>query len=203
MRRILSGVYHWTTFHEKIGHEVHSYYVSAVEPAILMDPRVPKEGLEGFRKLPRPEHVYLTNRHHYRHSDRFQKAFGCKVWCHRAGLHEFTKGEKVAPFRHGDRLPGGVLALEVGVLCPEETALFIPAAGGVLALGDALIRYDGRLGFVPDEFMGDDPEAVKRGLAKAFRRLLRRKFNHLLLAHGRPIVRGAKAKLRAFVESLA
>ena len=200
MRQILPGLYHWTTFHEGIQHDVDSYFVTAVEPAVLIDPRIPAEGLEWFERRPRPEHVYLTNRHHYRQSDRFEKAFGSKVWCHRDGLHEFKKGQKVAAFEHGDKLPGGVLAIEVGVLCPEETALHVPRSGGILCVGDALIRHGSRLGFVPDEYLGEDPERVKRGLCRIFRNLLRRKFDHLLLAHGRPIRGGAKEKLGAFLD---
>lgn len=203
MKEILPGVFHWTTFHEGIGVDVHSYYIAAVDPAVLIDPRVPGEGLRWFREYPRPAHVYLTNRLHFRHSDRFVKQFGCKVWCHRTGLGQFRgTRNKVKAFEHGEELPGAVLALEVGALCPEETALFVPRAGGILAIGDAIIRRGSRLGFVPDAYMGDDPEAVKRGLARAFRRHLRRRFDHLLFAHGKPIVGGAKEKLRRFLDGL-
>ena len=49
--------------------------------------------------------------------------------------------------------------------------------------------------------MGDDPEGVKRGLLRAFRGLLERDFDNLLLAHGEPWLGGGKAALREFVES--
>lgn len=202
MREILSGVFHWRTFHEGIQEEVHSYYVSAVEPAVVIDPRVPSEGLDCFARRQPPAHGYLTNRHHYRHSDRFAAAFGTRAWCHEAGLHEFKRGEVVACFRHGDELPGGIRALEVGVLCPEETALHIRVAGGILAIGDAIVRRGDSLGFVPDVLMGDEPTAVKRGLQRVFRGHLARDFDHLLFAHGEPWIGGAKAILRRFLEGL-
>lgn len=168
MRQILPGVYHWTTFHEGIQEDVHSCYLNAVSPPVLIDPRVPGQGLEWFAKHGAPEHSYLTNRHHYRHSGRFADVFGTRVWCHEAGLHEFVRGEAVTPFQHGDRLPGNILALEVGALCPEETAFQIPVSDGIMAVGDAIIRDErGRLGFVPDFLMGEDPEEVKLGLQKA------------------------------------
>jgi hypothetical protein len=201
MQEILPGLYHWTTFHEGIQEEVHSYYLTATDPAILIDPRVPAEGLGWFESCPLPQQSYLTNRHHYRHSNQFEKTFGTTVWCHEAGLHEFTRGEAVKPFRHGDELPGGILALEVGVLCPEETALYIPYAGGILALGDALIRPNEQLDFVPDPLLGDDPKAVKAGLCQVFQRHLQRDFEHLLFAHGKPWIGGAKAGLQRFLES--
>ena len=203
MKEILPGVFHWTTFHEGIQAYVHSYYINATDPAVLIDPRVPKQGLEWFAAHGAPQHIYLTNRHHYRHSGRFVARYGVQVWCHKDGLHEFTHGEKVKSFAHGKELPGGILALKVGVLCPEETALYLPLHGGLLCIGDAIVRYRGKLGFVPDAYMGDDPEGVKRGLRKVFLRHVReREFDHLLFAHGAPWIEGAKSGLRKFLEGI-
>jgi hypothetical protein len=201
MKEILPHVFHWKTFHEGIRAYVHSYYVNAGDTPLLIDPRVPAAGIEWFVTHGAPRHAYLTNRHHYRHSDRFAARYGTEVWCHRAGLHEFTRGEKVRAFEHGDALPGGVLALQVAALCPEETALCLPVAGGVLSIGDAVVRDGaGKLAFVPDGYMGDDPEAVKQGLREAFARHLReRDFDHLLFAHGAPWVGGGHAALARFV----
>ncbi|ALC15693.1 hypothetical protein DSOUD_0907 [Desulfuromonas soudanensis] len=202
MEEIRPGIFHWTTFHEGIGQTVHSCFLSCAAPPALIDPRMPEEGLPWFKAHPTPANALLTNRHHYRHSGRFEEAFGLRVWCHREGLHEFTAGEKVHPFVHGDELPGGILALAVGVLCPEETALFFPGCGGVLAIGDAIIRQGDDLGFVPDALMGDDPEGVKKGLKIALTRLLDREFDTLLLAHGRPWVGGARDGLCRFLQTL-
>ena len=201
MKEILPGVFHWKTFHEGIQAYVHSYYIAAADPPVLIDPRVPAQGIEWFTAHGAPQHIYLTNRHHYRHSGLFAERYGTSVWCHKAGLHEFSHGEKVRGFAHGRELPGGILALKVASLCPEETALYVPLSGGVLSIGDAIVRYRGKLGFVPDEYMGDDPEGVKHGLRKIFLKHMReREFDHLLFAHGAPLVGGAKTALGKFLE---
>jgi hypothetical protein len=199
VHEILPGLFHWTTFHEGIGADVHSYYIAGTHPAVLIDPRVPDEGLEWFVDRPRPEHIYLTNRLHYRHSDRFSKAFHATVWCHHEGLHHFTKKRPVQGFDHGDVLPGGITALAIGVLCPEETAFYWPQQRGVLSIGDAIVRDDTALTFVPDELMGDDPAAVKRGLRAVFTRHLSLAFDNLLFAHGEPWIGDAKAALAGFL----
>ncbi len=196
MEEIVPHIFHWTAFHEEIEQDVHSYCVTGLGPVILIDPMVPPDGLDWFRRQARPEHIYLTNRLHYRGSDRFVEAFGAQVWCHVAGLHEFEPAQRVKGFEHGDELPGGIQALKVGALCPEETALLIPAGASALAMGDAAIRENEHLEFVADFLMGDDPQGVKRGLRAAFRALLERRFEHLLLAHGRPYVKGGKEALR-------
>ncbi|MHB0979347.1 MAG: MBL fold metallo-hydrolase [Thermoleophilia bacterium] len=202
MNEILPGVFHWVTMHDRINMPVSSYYLDGPEGAVVIDPRVPDEGVEWFAGRNRPEHVFLTNRHHYRHSGEFVKAFGCRVWCHRDGLHEFTHGEEVTAFEPGRLLPGCVEVVEVGSICLDETALYIPWAQS-MSFADGLVRagFDGPLGFVPDFLMGDDPEAVKRGLYAAFERLLERDFDHLLLAHGGPWVGGGREALRTFVGS--
>jgi hypothetical protein len=198
MHEILPGIFHWTAVHPKIRMEVSSYYLWREQ--VLIDPLVPAEGLEWFAKQP-PRQIYLTIRHHYRHCAEFAKRFGCDVWCVEQGLHEFTHGENVRAFRFGDMLPGEIEAIEIGALCPDEGALYIARDGGCVALGDGCIRqHDGPLQFVPDRFMGDDPDAVKSGLRKAYRRLVRRrKFDTLLLSHGDPWVGGGKAALRRLV----
>ncbi len=202
MKEILPGVYHWTAVHPEIQEEVDSYLVVATDPAVLIDPLLPPEGLGALSKEKLPQHIYLTNRLHYRHSAELQEAFGCEVWCHHAGLHEFTEGEPIRSFNHGETLPGNIEALEVGVLCPEETALYLPVSEGVLAIGDALVRWNSELGFVPDWLLGDDPKGVKRGIREVFLGHLNRDFDHLLFAHGVPFVGGAKEGLRQYLENL-
>ncbi|MDE2490065.1 MAG: hypothetical protein KGM24_04410 [Elusimicrobia bacterium] len=196
MERIAPGLWHWSARHAGIGARVHSYYW---EPAgMLIDPMLPREGLAWFRRRPLPPKVIvLTNRHHLRHGGYFRKAFPAPVFCHRAGLHEFPRAAGVRGFAHGATLPGGAKALKVASLCPEETALALP--GGILALGDSVVRAGRGLAFVPDAYMGPKPAAVKRGLRAALTRLSRRPFKHLLLAHGAPFVGDGREVLRAFV----
>jgi len=197
MKEIGPGVHHWTARHPRIQVEVSSYYV---EPAAtLVDPLEPSEGIQWFKSRTKPERVVLTNRHHYRHSDRFAEAFGCRVLCNENGLHEFEGGREVDGFAFGDELAPGITAHEVGVLCPEETSLHIEVGDWFVALADALTNYE-ELGFVSDGLLGGDPEAIKSGLSESFRRLLDLEFDGLLLAHGNPIVPGGKQRLGEFVD---
>jgi hypothetical protein len=201
---ILPGIFHWAAFHEGIRHQVHSCFVAPA--ATLIDPMVPPEGIEWFTHGHAPDRIVLTNRHHYRHSDRFAERFACPVLCHESGLHEFAgrpgrpPERVVAPFAFGDELAPGIRALEVGAICPEETALHIDHGGGALAFADGLIRRDGgELAFVSDALLGDDAERVKAGLRSAFARLVEEcEFDTLILAHGSPMVGGGREALRAF-----
>jgi hypothetical protein len=199
VREIAPGLWHWTAHYEKIGMGVSSYYLQ--NERVLIDAMVPASGLEWFSEHGTPEHILLSNRHHDRHAWRLREAFGCSVHCARSGLHELEGRGPVEPFEPGDQLPGGVIAYEVDAICPDETALFIPAHRA-LACADGVVRWAGEdeLSFVPDHLM-DAPEQTKSGLRDAYRRLLDLDFDLLLLAHGDPIVGGGKQALRAFVAS--
>jgi hypothetical protein len=198
MREIATGIVHWQTYHDRIRSPVSSYLL--VAGGVVLDPREPDEGFDALAaRFGEPRTVILTNRHHYRHSAELEARFGATVYCHEAGMHEFTHGERVTPFAFGDELPGGAVAYEVGAITPEETAVWF-AAESALAFADGLVRIppDAPLGFVPDRLLGDDPESVKEGLLAAARRLVALGPEHLLLAHGLPIVGEGQRALEQF-----
>jgi len=201
VQELIPGLHHWTAYHDGIRQRVSSYYV---EPAqALIDPMVPDGGLEWFDSRATPARILLTNRHHYRHSARYADAFGCSVHASAPGMDEFAGAPRpVEPFDFGDEPAPGITALEVGAICPDETALHIAHGDGAMAFADGLVRPGaGRLGFVPDFLMGDDPVTVKDGLRNAFLGLLEREFDTLLFAHGTPLVGGGRRALEKFVSS--
>lgn len=199
MREVSPGLWHWSAEHDHIHIEVSSYYLQ--DERVLIDPMLPGEGLEWFEAHGSPEHVVLSNRHHDRHAWQLRDAFGCTVHCIRNGVYELEGRGPVEPFDFGDELPGGVVVYEVDAICPDETALHIPAHGA-LVCADGATRYGegSELAFVPDQLM-DDPEQTKRGLRNAYYRLLELDFDALLLAHGRPLASGGKQALRDFAQA--
>ena len=200
IREVLPGVHHWTAIHPRIRVPVDSYFVE--RGAVLLDPIVPKEGLEWFQQREEvPRQIVLTNRHHLRHCVRFADAFGCPIRASEPGLHEFEDGPRVEGFAFGTELAPGITAHEVGAICPDDTALHIETPqGAALAFADAVQRpRGGGLTFVPGVLMGDDPASVRADLRASLRGLLDLDFDHLLFAHGDPWIGSGKAALREFV----
>lgn len=197
MQEIDPGLWHWTARHEHISAEVSSYYLAG--PGVLIDPMIPPDGLDWFERHGSPGDVVLSNRHHDRHAWRLREAFGCTVHCISNGVYELQDRGPVEPFEFGDELPGGIVVHEVDAICPDECALYVPQHRA-LACADGVVRSPrtGELAFVPDGLM-DEPERTKQGLRAAYRRLLELDFDLLLLAHGNPVVGGARESLRAFV----
>jgi glyoxylase-like metal-dependent hydrolase (beta-lactamase superfamily II) len=195
MDLIAPGIVHWTARRAQIGMDVSSYYLT--DEHVLIDPMVPADGLDWFEENGPPTDALLTNRHHDRDAWRFAERFGTRVHCVRVGLHELEGRGEVVPFDFGDELPGGAVVYEVDAICPDDCAFHLPVHRA-LACADGVMSYDG-LRFVPEQYM-DDPEQTKEGLRAAYRRLLDLDFDTLLVAHGEPVVGGAQAALREFVE---
>jgi hypothetical protein len=201
MGEIAPGLWHWTARRASIGMDVSTYYLEAER--VLIDPMVPPGGLEWFDTHGAPAHAILTNRHHDRDAWRLNESFGTTVHCIRNGLHEIEGRGPVEAFDFGDELPGEITVHEVDAICPDETALYI-SRHRALACADGVVRWRGgeQLEFVPDYLM-DEPEQTKQDLRDAYRRLLDLDFELLLLAHGDPVLTGARGALTAFVDGAA
>jgi hypothetical protein len=199
MQEIVPGIHHWTTLRDTIGAQVSSYWV---QPAgVLVDPMVPDEGLDAFEAAAvRPQQVVLTTGLHTRHAERFADAFSIPIRAPREAAERLGDSLTFEPYTDHEELAPTVRAVQIGVLCPDEYALHITEGEGAIAFADSLTHYRSDLAFVADYLLGDDPEAVKRGLLEQFHALLERDFDHLLFAHGDPVVGGGKRALRAFVE---
>jgi hypothetical protein len=194
VEEVLPGILYWQARHPKIGIDVSSYLLT--ETGTALDPMLP-EGKDPDWLGHDVERVVLTVRHHLRSAP----AFGAPILAHVSGLHEFEGDDvEVGGYAAGDELAPGVSVLPFGRICPDDAALHISTGPGVLAFGDGIIHYDGIM-HPPDQYLGDDPEAVKADIVQGLVPLLDEEFDVLLFAHGTPIPQGGKEVLRTFVES--
>lgn len=195
MEEIIEGVFHWQAIHPNTGSEASCHFVSGSGTAI--DPLLPDEGIEWFdgRGV---ERVVLSTRHHLRHAAEIAERFGCPILCHESGLHEFEDGPAVTGFAFGERLADDVIALEMDSISPDDTVLRIEANGTALLFADSVVNR-GSLGFVSDSLIGEDPKRVKAQIREHCAALLDERFEHLLFAHGEPLIGVGRPTLQAFV----
>jgi hypothetical protein len=68
-----------------------------------------------------------------------------------------------------------------------------------VAIADGVHHYGDGFGFFPDHLLGDDPEAEKQRLRDGFAALVEEvDFDHLLFAHGAPMLGDGREALRRF-----
>jgi hypothetical protein len=194
MDDVIPGILHWKAKHPNIGADVSSYLITGSGTAL--DPLLP-EG-EGPDWIGEPvQRAVLTVRHHTRSTS----DLGVPVFVHRSGLRELDGSSlEVHGYDAGDEIVPGMRVLPFGRICPDDAVLHIALGDGVLAFGDGLINYGG-LGHPPDQYIGDDPEAIKADIVDGLVPLLDEDFDTLLFAHGDPVAGGGKQLLRDFVES--
>jgi hypothetical protein len=193
IREVLPGVLHWSARHPSAGIESGSHYL--VEEGILIDPIAPPEGLEWFDDRQIGE-ILLTNRHHTRSAFELQERLGATIRAPRTGMHDLP-ADRVQAYDFGDEVRPGIWAHAISETWPDETALELRHHRAV-AIADGVHNYEG-LGFFPDFLLGDDPEAEKQRLRDGFARLAARvDFDHVLFAHGAPIVGDGREQLRRF-----
>jgi len=194
MDEVIPGILHWKARHPNLGADVSSYLLT--DTGTALDPMLPEgEGPEWLGHDVR--RIVLTVRHHRRSAP----DLGVPILAHRSGLHEFEgEGLDLHGYDAGDELAPGVRVLGFGRICPDDAALHIALGPGALAFGDGIINYGG-IGHPPDQYIGDDPEAVKSDIVDGLVPLLDEDFDVLLFAHGEPVPAGGKQLLREFVES--
>jgi hypothetical protein len=192
MDEVIPGVLHWQVRHPNIGIDVSSYLLT--DTGTALDPLLPEgEGPEWLGHA--VQRVVMTVRHHVRSV----ADFGVPVLAHRSGLHDL-QDLAVEPYEDGDELAPGVRVLPFGRICPDDAVIHAAIGPGVLAFGDGIINY-GQIMFVPDQYIGDDPEAVKADIVEGLVPLLDEDFDVLLFAHGEPVPAGGKTMLREFVDA--
>jgi hypothetical protein len=191
MHEIATGIHHWTAEHPNLRTDVSSYWLPGLR--LLLDPiAVPEE-------VDDADEIILSNRHHLRDALQARERFGATIRAPRAGQHEFDPEDPVEFYEFEEPVAGGaVTPHQVSELWPDDCVLHIPAVSA-LAVADTVIHYGDDLSFVPDDLMGDaDAERrdIREGLARWAEEL---EFEHLLLAHGTPIVGEGRERLREFV----
>jgi hypothetical protein len=194
VKELTPGIRHWSGPHPNLGREVSSYWLPDL--GVLLDPLAVPDEVEAI------DEIILSNRHHKRSAFEVRERFGAVLRVPRTGLHDFSPDDPVEPYDYGEPLAGGaIMAHLVTELWPDDGVLHVPSLEAI-EIADTVLHDGGELELVPDNLMGDDPEADREGILSGLDRLSAElDFKHLLFAHGTPIVGDGHERLRAFLES--
>jgi hypothetical protein len=194
-RELIDGLFHWTAVHPNIGSRVSSYYVAPARAVI--DPIEPEDGWDA---LPGPvEVILLTSGHHTRGAAELAGRLEISVRTSQPAADRIGGALAVEVDAPGTEVAPGITSLHIGALSADEGAYHVALDAGAVAFADGVVHTGSELAFVPDGLIGEEPERVKAELATAFEALLSDKaFDHLLFAHGQPVVGGGRLALSEF-----
>jgi glyoxylase-like metal-dependent hydrolase (beta-lactamase superfamily II) len=210
--RLADGLWRWTALHPdwKPGdggpdgweQEVSCVYLEAPDHVVLVDPLVPGDERGRFyealdrdvERAGRPVAIAITCESHGRSAAELRERYDAEVWAP-AGAVGVTQAPVTRPFAPGDRLPGGLDALDVGF--PAEVLLWIPAHATLVA-GDAILGTLDGLRRCPDSWL---PRALAPArFVELLSRVLRLPVERVVPTHGDPVEQDAQAALRAAIE---
>ncbi len=187
--------------------------------------RLDDEGLAALDALGRVEHVVRLAGFHGADDPFFKERYGATVW--NVGDQPYAAGFNPRPppdqryfqpdqtVNDGDELPGGGRVIAFSSVAAGEGLLHLDRDGGLLVAGDVLQNWaepDGyfntlgrwslrAMGFVKPCNVGPGWLKQMKPAAPELRRLLDLPFEHLLPAHGTPVVGQASVRYRPALEA--
>ena len=193
-RELVDGLFHWTAVHPNLGSRVSSHYI--VPARAVIDPIEPEEG---WGALPGPvEVILLTSGHHTRGAAELADRLAIAIRTSQPAADRLGDALAVEVDPPGTEVAPGITSLHLGGLSADEGAYHVAIDAGAVAFADGVVHTGSELAFVPDGLIGDEPERVKAELATALQALLSDKaFDHLLFAHGEPVMGGGRSALSA------
>ena len=197
MKNLLPGIWQWSRFSEEKQIDFNGLFLTVGEHKILIDPPPMTGGASSVILRNGPvDYIIVTNRDHAREAARYQEEVRCQLQVPEADAPQMDL-KPTKTFKDGELLTGGIWAIHLtDQKSPGESALFIQQGKGVLIVGDALIgKPAGSVSLLPAEKYPDVMKA-QEGL----RRLLKYKFDCLLVGDGASVLTGAKQAVERLLQ---
>ena len=171
---------------------------------VLVDPLpLSPDEMREVEAIGTPTHILLSNNYHIRETAAFRQIWGCEIRLHESGLR-VSEVPIDRALQDGEVLWEMIEVIHIpNVSFADEVSFFVRREGGTLIVGDALCGGrkdrgvpDGSLWVNGPEYF-PDLQAARRGLSK----LMAYSFERLCFAHGSPVMRRSKEKLKELIEN--
>jgi glyoxylase-like metal-dependent hydrolase (beta-lactamase superfamily II) len=169
---------------DHIDDESDSYVILEKGRTILIDP-LPMSA-QDLKQLGPVKAIYLTASCHERATSPYRRSLKVPIYAPQGGVD--FKEPPDHWYKAGDRLPGGLLAVQAPGPTEAHYAFYLERDGGVVFCADLLTYAEGeRLAFVPGGYQ-DEPARTRESV----RRQLVLRFETLCSNHGHPVTSSAK-----------
>jgi hypothetical protein len=140
--------------------------------------------------------IVVTNANHQRAATSYSDQFSAPLFAQRASFPD-KKPSRFVEVGSGAKICDGLEVIAIEGAVAGEIALYQPANGGTLIMGDALINFEPYgFTFLPRKYCANEKK-MRRSLQK----LLLYKAERMFFAHGTPILSGASTRLQHLLEA--
>lgn len=191
-QEVAPGLLHWAAYSPAVKTDLSSAAWKSPDGWVLVDPiRLSDEAWDETFGAAKPVAIVVTNGNHDRAVDYYRGKFGIPV--HAAPGMAEALGVPVDVELSGEPVHGlQVVPIPGGG--PGETAFLSPE--GYLFLGDAVINVESHgLALLPKKYCENEKQS-----RASLQKLLDSEFSIVSFAHGTPLRRHAKERLRAILE---
>jgi glyoxylase-like metal-dependent hydrolase (beta-lactamase superfamily II) len=194
LQEVAPGLRRWTALHDEWNEQVGAVALETDDGLVLIDPIAPP------REVRAPDHVLLTVFWHGRNAGDLGAEH---VWAPSRSVRRLRNRNVPVTdaFAAGDRLPGGVRALETAR--DGEVVFWLPRQRAVV-VGDVLLGAGAKpratsepLRLCPERWLG---RATRDDLRESLRPLLELPVQRVLVSHGEPVLRAGKRALAAVLD---
>ncbi len=191
VHEVVPGLFHYQIQDERIHHVSDGYAIVEGGRVVLVDPLPIDEA--ALRRLGPIEAIVVATGSHQRSAWSHRKASGAQVHAPRGAAGLDDKPDR--SFGEGDRLPGGLRAIEAPGPKGPHFVLVLDRAPGVLFCGDLLLNEPDRgVVFLSDKYLQEPARA-----AESAARLLDLEFGVVCFGHGAPMTRGGREAIQEAV----
>lgn len=186
----------WQNYDPTAKADLFSSAVATSGGIYLIDPiLLAKDHLAGLANIGPIAGIVMTNNNHQRASIDYADKFSVLIFAHRDSVPDKNRPPSVE-VADGTKIGDELEVVEIEGAAAGEIALYHAPNSGTIIVGDALINFE-PYGFtsLPRKYCTNE-KAMRRSL----RKLLTRKAERLLFAHGAPILAGASARLQQLLD---
>jgi glyoxylase-like metal-dependent hydrolase (beta-lactamase superfamily II) len=187
----------WQSYDPEVKADLSSTAIVTADGLFLFDP-IPlgETAMKQLLQIRSLAGVIVTNANHVRASGQFAEQFDLSIFAH---LESFPDNapSRFTEIEDGTRIGNSLEVIAIEGAVPGEIALNSSGHDAALIVGDALINFEPYgFTFLPRKYCSNQKQ-----MRQSLRKLLGRKAERILFAHGTPILSQANARLQQLLDS--
>ncbi len=190
-------LFFWQNYDPAVKADLFSTALATPNGNLLVDP-IPLHDsqLRPLSQLRSIAGIVVTNANHQRAASCYSDQFSAPIFARRGSFPD-KKPPRFVEVGYGAKICDELEVIAIEGAVAGEIALFLPANGGTLITGDALINFEPYgFTFLPRKYCANEKE-----MQRSLRKLLLYQAERMFFAHGTPILAGASARLQELLDA--